>query len=85
MEILFSDNDIVICVKPVGLDSEQAVPQALAQQLGGEIFPLHRLDKNVGGVMIYSRTKASAATARLRKMAIGPTFCGRIAAKTRFL
>jgi 23S rRNA pseudouridine1911/1915/1917 synthase len=61
MEILFSDNDIVICVKPVGLDSEQEVPQALAQQLGGEIFPLHRLDKNVGGVMIYSRTKASAA------------------------
>ena len=33
---------------------------SMAQQLGGEIFTLHRLDKNVGGVMIYSRTKASA-------------------------
>jgi 23S rRNA pseudouridine1911/1915/1917 synthase len=61
MEILFSDKEIVVCVKPVGMDSEQDVPQALQQQLGGEIFTLHRLDKNVGGVMLYGRTKASAA------------------------
>ena len=61
MEILFSDKDIVICVKPVGLDSEKDVPQALSEELGGEIFALHRLDKNVGGVMIYGRTKAAAA------------------------
>ena len=61
MEILFSDKEIVVCIKPVGMDSEQDVPQALQQQLGGEIFTLHRLDKNVGGVMLYSRTKASAA------------------------
>ena len=61
MEILFSDKDIVVCIKPVGLDSEQDAPQALQQLLGGEIFTLHRLDKNVGGVMIYGRTKAAAA------------------------
>ena len=61
MEILFSDKEIVVCIKPVGLDSEQEVPQALRQQLGGEIFPLHRLDRNVGGVMIYARAKAAAA------------------------
>ena len=61
MEILFSDEEIVVCIKPVGMDSEQEVPQTLQQQLGGEIFTLHRLDKNVGGVMVYSRTKASAA------------------------
>ena len=61
MEILFSDNDIVICVKPVGMDSEEEFPQALTEQLGGDIFTLHRLDKNVGGVMIYGRTKLSAA------------------------
>ena len=57
MEILYSDKGIVVCVKPVGLDSENEVPQAL----GGEIFPIHRLDKNVGGVMVYARTKAAAA------------------------
>ena len=61
MEILYSDKDIVVCVKPVGLDSEAEVPQALKETLGGEIFPLHRLDKNVGGVMVYARTKAAAA------------------------
>jgi 23S rRNA pseudouridine1911/1915/1917 synthase len=61
MEILFSDKEIVVCIKPVGMDSEQDVPQALQQQLGGDIFTLHRLDKNVGGVMLYGRTKASAA------------------------
>lgn len=61
MEILFSDKDMVVCVKPVGLDSEHEVPAALSEALGGEIFTLHRLDKNVGGVMVYARTKAAAA------------------------
>lgn len=58
MEILYSDNDIIVCVKPVGLDSEHDVPTAL----GGEIYTLHRLDKNVGGIMVYARTKSAAAT-----------------------
>ena len=61
MEILYSDRDLAVCVKPVGLDSEMEVPKALKEHLGGEIFPLHRLDKNVGGVMVYARTKAAAA------------------------
>lgn len=61
MEILYSDRNIAVCVKPVGLDSEQEVPQALRETLGGEIFPLHRLDKNVGGIMVFARTKAAAA------------------------
>ncbi len=60
MEILFSDNEIAVCVKPVGLDAEHDVPLQLKTQLGGEIFTLHRLDKNVGGVMAYARTKAAA-------------------------
>ncbi|MDO5545298.1 MAG: RNA pseudouridine synthase [Eubacteriales bacterium] len=61
MEILYSDKEIVVCVKPVGLDSEMEVPAALKETLGGEIFTLHRLDKNVGGVMVYARTKSAAA------------------------
>ena len=58
MQILYSDKDICVIVKPVGLDSEHEVPAAL----GGEIYPIHRLDKNVGGVMVYARTKSAAAT-----------------------
>ena len=57
MEILFENQHIVVCVKPVGMDSEHEVPTAL----GGETYPVHRLDKNVGGVMVYARTKAAAA------------------------
>lgn len=61
MEILYSDKGIVVCVKPVGLDSEHEVPVALIETLGGEVFPIHRLDRNVGGVMVYARTKQAAA------------------------
>ena len=61
MEILYSDREIAVCVKPVGLDSEHEMPQAIMEQLGGQVFPIHRLDKNVGGVMVYTRTKPAAA------------------------
>lgn len=61
MELLYTDKDLAICVKPVGMDAEKQVPDALRTVLGGEIFPVHRLDKNVGGVMVYARTKAAAA------------------------
>ena len=61
MEILYSDGGLVVCCKPVGLDSENEAPAALLEKLGGEIFPIHRLDKNVGGLMVYARTKSAAA------------------------
>ena len=61
MEILYSDRELAVCVKPVGLDSDAEGPAALKDVLGGDIFPIHRLDKNVGGVMVYARTKQAAA------------------------
>ena len=61
MDILFHNNELAVCIKPVGLDSQTDVPQALQAQLGGEFFAVHRLDLNVGGVMVYARTKAAAA------------------------
>lgn len=61
MEILYSDNALVVCLKPVGLDSEKDVPEQLSQALGGTVLPVHRLDKNVGGCMVYARTKEAAA------------------------
>ena len=61
MTILYSDRDLAVCIKPLGLDSEIQLPAALKEQLGGEIYPIHRLDKNVGGVMVFARTKYAAA------------------------
>ena len=61
MELLYQNEDFAVCIKPVGLDAEQQVPAKLREMLGGEVFTLHRLDKNVGGVMVYARTKAAAA------------------------
>ena len=61
MELLFSDPDFAVCIKPVGLDSEHQLPAALTEALGGEFLPVHRLDKTVGGVMVFARNKKSAA------------------------
>ena len=61
MKILYSDNNIIVCIKPVGLDSEKQVPDLLKAEFGGEIFTVHRLDMNVGGVMVYARKKQTAS------------------------
>ena len=58
MDILHQEAGFVVCVKPVGVsaeDGEHSLPAMLRQTLGGEIFPIHRLDLNVGGVMVYAR------------------------------
>ena len=61
MNIIYSDRELAVIIKPVGMDSEHAVPAAIIEKLGGEVFPIHRLDLNVGGVMVYARTKQAAA------------------------
>ena len=61
MDIIYSDKDYALCIKPVGADSEHDLPRLLQEALGGDIYPVHRLDQNVGGVMVYARTKTAAA------------------------
>lgn len=61
MEILQQNEDFTVCIKPVGIDSQQGMCALLQEQLGGEFYPLHRLDQNVGGVMIYACNKKAAA------------------------
>jgi len=67
VEILYSDKNIVSCIKPVGYSSEDAkdmpnVVQALREKLCvKEVFTLHRLDVGVGGVMVYALGKTAAA------------------------
>lgn len=61
MNIIHSDRELAVIIKPVGVDSEHQVPAMICEKLGGEVFPIHRLDLNVGGVMVYARTKQAAA------------------------
>lgn len=66
MEILYQDRALAVVVKPVGMESQAEVPAALEKQLGGMFYPVHRLDLNVGGVMVYARSKeAASALSRL--------------------
>ncbi|MBR0208370.1 MAG: RluA family pseudouridine synthase [Oscillospiraceae bacterium] len=62
IEILFLDPHIVVCLKPSGVASEEeGMPTLLRETQGGEFYCVHRLDKAVGGVMVYTRTKQAAA------------------------
>lgn len=62
-EILYCDKDIVLCIKPVGLDSEKDMPAQLAEQLKAqEVYPVHRLDMAVGGLMVYALNKKAASS-----------------------
>ncbi len=63
IELLYSDNDIAVCLKPVGVSSESGgLVDMLSKQLGRSVYPVHRLDTGVGGVMVYALNKDSAAT-----------------------
>ena len=63
-EILYAENSFAVIVKPAGLlstgEGDGTVPGALQSQLG-TLYPVHRLDRVVGGVMVYARTPAAAA------------------------
>ncbi|MBO5857806.1 MAG: RluA family pseudouridine synthase [Clostridia bacterium] len=68
MKILFEDNDIIVLVKPVGVPSEDTKngEKGILNLLKTEnnltdVFLLHRLDRNVGGVMVFAKNKKSAA------------------------
>ena len=63
--ILEETQGYLVCIKPVGLRSQgedpDCLPQLLARQTGSEIYPVHRLDQAVGGVMVFAKTKKAAS------------------------
>ena len=67
MTILFEDAQLLVCVKPAGILSQAAqnggesMITLLEAHTGGAVFPVHRLDRAVGGVMVYAKTKEAAA------------------------
>ncbi len=67
MKILYNDGDIAVVIKPTGLLSQadasggESVISQLREIYGCEIYPLHRLDKGVCGVMVYAKNKFAAS------------------------
>ena len=64
IHILYQDRELAVCRKPAGLLSQDGpgdtLPSLLRGQLGGDIFPVHRLDREAGGVMVFARTSRAA-------------------------
>lgn len=67
MKILFEDNSIIVCIKPVGLISQcdssgkESMISLLNEHCKATVYPLHRLDRDVGGIMVYAKTRKAAA------------------------
>ena len=64
MEILYHDKEIVVALKPSGVlseDSGEGSMPALLAPAFGKVYVVHRLDRVVGGVMVFARTKSAAA------------------------
>ena len=66
ISVLFEDAHIIVVLKPPMLVCESTAKKdgladLLAERTGGYIGTVHRLDRGVGGVMVYSKTPAAAA------------------------
>lgn len=65
--ILYEDAQVLCCVKPAGILSQSApggeatLLTLLEAQTGSPVYPVHRLDRQTGGVMVFAKTKAAAA------------------------
>lgn len=67
MEILYSDEKIVVCIKPAGVpstDEPGGLPELMRLALGDPkaiVKTVHRLDQVVSGVMVLARTARAAS------------------------
>jgi 23S rRNA pseudouridine1911/1915/1917 synthase len=67
IKIFYQDTEIAVIEKPVGVLSqkdakgEDGLVEILSRQLGKTVYPVHRLDRPVGGVMVYALSKNAAA------------------------
>jgi 23S rRNA pseudouridine1911/1915/1917 synthase len=75
LTVLYEDKNLIVCLKPAGVVSEEAeravpagapvsMPALLRAHWGradAPVYPVHRLDTPAAGVMVYARTAAAAA------------------------
>ena len=73
---MYENSAVIVCVKPAGVLSQtdsrggESMVSLLSEQTGGDIFPVHRLDIQTGGIMVYAKT-AKAASELSRQIASG--------------
>ncbi len=66
ISVLYHDEHLAVAVKPAGVLSqpdrtgEDSMVEYVAKALGREAYPVHRLDRAVGGVMVFALTKQAA-------------------------
>lgn len=67
MEILYMDDDLLVCIKParvLSTDEPGGLPELLRQELGNpkaDVRTVHRLDRVVSGLMVLARNAAAAS------------------------
>lgn len=68
-EIIFEDSSIIVCVKPAGLQSQGGKNDLVAvldeyfanNSSDAKAYPVHRLDKETEGVMVFAKNSSAAA------------------------
>ena len=61
--ILHAERSFLVCRKPVGVECEHELPALLAEGMkckADSLYCVHRLDRAVGGVMVWARTPRAA-------------------------
>ncbi len=70
MNILYNDKYIVVATKPSGSVSEIGCPDSFPDRLSAylnelneqsKLFPVHRLDKDTEGIMVYAKSSYTAS------------------------
>ena len=77
--ILYEDAQLVVCCKPRGVLSaaDSSGQESMAALLAPRtVFPVHRLDRDVPGVMVFAKTREAAAFLSARLTA-GKPFAGK--------
>lgn len=89
MDIIYEDKNIITVVKAPGEPSQpdktgdRDILTELREHTGGEVFVVHRLDRPVGGVMVYAKSSSAAAylTESLKKPDAGKIYLAAVNGK----